>query len=271
MLELLLPVLGLVVGALGTLVGAGGGFALAPILLFLYPDDPPKVLTSISLAVAFINSLSGSAVYARQQRIDYRTGLLFAAATLPSAVLGTYAVRFIPRGTFNVLFGLLLVGVAVLVALRPAPKVREATLGKGEVLRTLCDRYNHTYTWSFRPLPGVALSVVIGFLSSVLGIGGGIIHVPVMVLLLSFPVHIAAATSQFILAFTAFIGTLTHILAGDLDEAWRRTVLIGSGVVIGAQVGGMLAQRARPALITRLLAVVLVLVGVRLLLRGLVG
>jgi uncharacterized membrane protein YfcA len=271
MRDLLLPLLGFAVGALGTLVGAGGGFVLVPFLLFFYPDDQPEVITTISLAVVFLNAVSGSVAYARQRRIDYRTGLLFAAATIPGSVLGAYAVRFIPRGSFNVLFGLLLVAIAVLVALRPTPKARAGGPRPGETARTLRDRYGHTYQWSFRPLRGTALSFFIGFLSSALGIGGGIIHVPTLVLLLSFPVHVAAATSQFILAIMAFSGTLTHVLAGEFGEVWWRTLLIGAGVVVGAQLGSALAVRARPVLITRALAAGLLIVGSRLLLGALIG
>ena len=267
--ELLLVVVGFVVGALGTLVGAGGGFALVPVLLFIYPHDPPEVITTVSLAVAFFNALSGSAAYARQRRIDYRTALLFAAAAVPGSILGAYAVRFVPRTAFNVMFGLLMIGIAVLVMLHPAPKMGERTAHRGEVRRTLRDRYGHTYHWAFRPMRGVVLSFVIGFLSTMLGIGGGIIHVPVMVLLLTFPVHVAAATSQLILAIMAFTGTLTHILAGEFGEVWERVLLIGVGVVLGAQLGAALAPHARPVLITRGLAAGLTLVGVRLLLRAL--
>ena len=67
---LLLVLLGFAVGAFGTLVGAGGGFILAPVLLILYPHDSAQTLSSISIAVVFFNALSGSVAYARQRRID---------------------------------------------------------------------------------------------------------------------------------------------------------------------------------------------------------
>ena len=80
--------LGLVVGAYGTLIGAGGGFVLMPLLLLLYPHETPEKLTSISLAIVFLNALSGSGAYARMKRIDYKSGLIFAGATIPGAILG---------------------------------------------------------------------------------------------------------------------------------------------------------------------------------------
>lgn len=268
MRDVVLPLLGLAVGALGTLVGAGGGFVLVPVLLFIYPDESRRVITTISLGVVFANALSGSGAYAWQRRIDYRTAAMFALATVPGSVLGRYIVRFLPRDTFDVLFGGLLIAVAVLVTVRPSPRIRERISRRGEVLRTLKDRFGNTYVWSFHPLRGLVLSFFIGFLSSVMGIGGGIIHVPMLVLLLGFPTHIATATSQAILVVMSLTSALTDLLAGGFGEAWRRMLLIGAGVVVGAQLGAALAPHTRPVLITRALAVSLALVGLRLILRA---
>jgi uncharacterized membrane protein YfcA len=78
----LLP-LGILIGVFGTLIGAGGGFILVPILLLLYPDEQTELITSISLAVVFFNALSGTWAYSRMGRIDYKSGIMFAAATIP--------------------------------------------------------------------------------------------------------------------------------------------------------------------------------------------
>src|SRR5439155_1366876 len=90
-LELLgLAGLGFAVGTYGTIVGLGGGFILVPVLLFLYPDYDPEHLTAISLFVVWTNTTSGSIAYARQGRIDYLTGLLFAASSAPGGLAGVY-------------------------------------------------------------------------------------------------------------------------------------------------------------------------------------
>ena len=83
-----LIVIGFTVGAIGTLIGAGGGFLLVPILLLLNPKTPPDVVTGISLAVVFFNAASGSVAYARMRRINYRAGIIFALAAVPGAVIG---------------------------------------------------------------------------------------------------------------------------------------------------------------------------------------
>src|ERR1035437_7925869 len=109
---LLLIALGLTLGAFGTLIGVGGGFILVPVLLLLYPQASPETITSISLAVVFFNALSGLWAYARMRRIDYKSGLLFAAATIPGAILGALTTDYIPRRLFDAVFGLLMIAAA---------------------------------------------------------------------------------------------------------------------------------------------------------------
>jgi len=75
-------------GVYGTLIGAGGGFVLMPLLVLLDPPQNPERLTSISLAVVFFNAVSGSEAYAHMKRIDYRSGIIFALAMIPGAILG---------------------------------------------------------------------------------------------------------------------------------------------------------------------------------------
>jgi uncharacterized membrane protein YfcA len=241
-----LGLLGFAVGTFGTLVGAGGGFLLVPVLLLLYPSEAVSTITAISLAVVFLNATSGSIAYARLKRIDYRTGLVFAAAGAPGAILGARATGLLPRGVFDMVFGLALVGLATYLLLR----------GRVADGHAAPERVN---------LPvGAALSFGVGFLSSVLGIGGGVIHVPLLIQFLGYPAHIATATSHFILAIMSLVGTLTHIVDGEFASGIRRTLALGAGVLVGAQVGAQLSRRVQGPLILRTLAVGILLVGTRL-------
>lgn len=95
---------------------------LAPALLLLYPGEAPETITSISLVVVFFNALSGSLAYARSKRIDYKTGVIFSFATMPGAVLGALTTTLMSRAWFDLLFGLLLVLIAIFLALSPAKK-----------------------------------------------------------------------------------------------------------------------------------------------------
>jgi uncharacterized membrane protein YfcA len=255
-------VLGLLVGTLGTLIGAGGGFILLPILVFVDPHAPPETLTAISLAVVCVNASSGSFAYARMKRIDFRSGLIFTAAGMPGAILGAWATQFLDRRVFDPLLGAILVASALLVAFVPGEQVevpaRSAT-------RKLRERDGTTHLYSPRVGLGVVVSLGVGFFSSLLGIGGGILHVPAMVYLLGFPTHVATATSHFVLAGLSLAGVLVHWREGTLIPALERILPIVVGVLIGAPMGARLSSRLHGRWILRSLAAAIALVGVRLL------
>jgi uncharacterized membrane protein YfcA len=259
--------LGFLLGAYGTLVGAGGAFILVPILLLMYPDARPETITSISLAVVFFNCLSGSIAYAGTKRIDYKSGLLFSVATVPGAILGTLATNYVKRGVFDALLGVVLIIASIFIYVRPGPVSRPKTaVSPGQYRRVLVDSTGETYDFSFNLPLGLALSFFIGFMSSLLGIGGGIIHVPVLILLLQFPVHIATATSHFMLAIMALTATLIHVGTGGFEHGGiQRTIVLSIGMIIGAQLGAILSPRLRGSLIVRALAIALALVGLRLI------
>jgi hypothetical protein len=242
----ILVAIGFGVGTFGTLVGAGGGFILTPILLLLYPHDSPRTITAISLATVFCNASSGSIAYARQRRIDYRSGTVFALATLPGAVGGALLTGTVSRHVFDGIMG----GVLALLA---------AWLIAGE--RWPLPRPRRTL------LVGALYSLGVGFVSSFLGIGGGVIHVPLLVRALGFPVHLATATSHFVLAIMAGAGTITHVAIGSFahGHGWRRTAALSIGVVAGAQLGAHVSLRLRGAVIQRLLAAALLALAARLL------
>jgi uncharacterized membrane protein YfcA len=93
-----------------------------------------------------------------------------------------------------------------------------------------------------------------------------------MITVLHFPVHVAVATSQFVLAFMAGQGSAVHIINGHLeDDNILRALLIAAGAIPGAQAGALISRRLRGPIVARLLVVALVVVGARLLFGGVVG
>jgi hypothetical protein len=245
-----LVVLGVFVGAFGTMIGAGGGFLLMPVLLFLYPRERPDVLTSISLLVVFFNAASGTAAYARMKRVDYRSGIIFSAAAVPGAVLGALTVSAIPRRVFDLILGGAILAGALFLLVRPVRHADAATTNTSDAAAN-------------RRGLGAILSLFVGYISSLLGIGGGIIHVPLLVHLLRFPVHIATATSHFILANMALAGSAVHVATGTLSHGWHRALWLSLGAILGAQLGAWLSGRMRGTWLIRTLAVALIFVGFR--------
>ncbi len=271
----LLP-LGLLIGAFGTLIGAGGGFILVPILLLIYRNENTELITSMSLAVVFFNALSGSWAYSRMKRIDYKSGIIFSIATIPGAILGAVSTAYVPRHIFDIFFGviMLIAGIFLwlsatddhLQLLKPAPHVSGGEDSSRLTIRDFVDADGVHHHYAFNPFVGIVLSIFVGFLSSLLGVGGGFIHVPALTRLLNFPVHVATATSHFVLAVMALTGTLVHVANGVFAHGIHRTAILAVGVILGAQAGAHLSNRVGGKLIIRGLAVALIFVGIRLIL-----
>ena len=270
---ILLVLAGLIIGTCGTLIGAGGGFILVPLLLIFYPDLSPEIITAISIAVVSVNALSGTFAYARSGRVDYKAGITFAAYTIPGSILGVLLVQYIPARLFNIIFGILLLVLSAYLFIKNKKTSQynfEPVAKPGYKTNTLTDHQGNTYTYSYNQWYGNIVSILVGFISPLLGIGGGIIHVPAMVNWLKFPVHIATATSHFILAVMATVSVVVHAVNGNYadENVVQMILLLALGVVPGAQLGAYFSHRIKSHVILRLLALCLVVVGIRILTKS---
>lgn len=258
--------LGVAVGLIGTLIGVGGGFIMVPILWAAYPAASPDQITAISFFAIFANSLSGTVSYAKMKKIDYRSGLVFAFASLPGSVLGAWlTTRISPKLFEGALAAMMAIGATLLIVLggKEGLKKREAKLAaEGHLAQTVPSK---------GLVIGAALSLLVGLVAAMVGIGGGVIHVPMMVFILHFAVHRATATSHLVLAITSCVVTVQHILHGSLDGYWTVAIPLAIGAIIGAQLGAMLSTKTPPTIIIRALAVILLLVAARLGWKALTG
>jgi uncharacterized protein len=264
----LLPV-GVVSGAYGTMIGAGGGFLLMPLLLLAFPKFDPVQATAISMAMIFCNAASGTFAYARMRRVDYKLACIYGLASLPGALLGSIVVNYISRRPFQGVFGVVLVAVAIYLVTRPG----RASSGPSEADAVLEFERTGKRPYDLRRslFVGIPISVFVGFLAALLGIGGGIVHVPALVSLLGFPVHLAVPMSGFVIASSALISTVVHVADGSLRVGVWHAVWVSIGVIIGAQLGARLARRIHGVWLIRGLAGGMALVGLRILLQALMG
>lgn len=240
--------LGIATGTFGTLVGLGGGIILIPVFLLLFGWSPQNAVAT-SLCVVFFNALSGTLAYIRQNKVYYDAAIRFALCTIPSALLGSYVAHFFTGDTFRAVFGCFMIAAAFLLAYRRKKLIPVRVFDKN--------------TFSYNRSLGMGASVAAGFLSSVLGIGGGIIHVPTMIYALGFPAHIATATSTFVLAISSLVGVISHFALGHVLIA--PALGIGIGAVIGAQLGARIALHTKPTSIMSLLTLAQIIVGIQLI------
>lgn len=249
--------LGFCVATYGSIVGAGGGFLLVPLFLLLY-KLPHDLAVGTSLAIVTANALSGTLGYVRDKKIDYRAGVVFALFTFPGAVAGAYTVDLVSGPTFQKVFGISLAVVALYLLFRGARK--DAVPYRGKMGWGWVTRARYQY---FEPV-GATVSLAVGAISSWLGIGGGVVHVPLMAEVLRFPVHTAVATSHFVLGFTALVGSVIHFSQGHVHLL--TAIPASLGALLGAQLGVRIAKTLKGPIIVRALSLTLLAVAARLLL-----
>ena len=273
---LLMVLLGVFSGAYGILVGAGGGFILSPMLLLLFDSEEPETVAGTVLTAIAINSILVALRYIRMKVVDYRSALLFAGAAAPGAVIGAFGVSAVAPEIFRTLFGALLLLLALQLAFRPNI-VRILQVGQSRRLISLPVSKRHIttasgqeYRYEFNEALATSFNVALGFISSFFGIGGGFLRTPVLVLAFGFPVRIAAASSVFALAIYGSAGALAHGYLGHI-ELFPTLLFIGVGLVIGGQIGAMLSGRVQGVWVMRMLLIVVLLLGIRLIWQGLAG
>jgi uncharacterized protein len=244
---------GFFVGTYGAMVGVGGGFVVVPLLLAL--GSPARVAAGTSMVVVLANAASSTFSYLRQKRVDLRSGLLFSIAGIPGAILGAWADQHITHRLFTILFGIMLVIVAVRAALTrneppsSAAPSDEVTPPDHHHSRDFVDAMGVRHRYSFNIWAAIGVSALTGFLASMFGIGGGVVQVPAMVYLFHFPTHIAVATSSLIIFVTAIFGAGTHAYYGDILPL--PALFLSIGALAGAQLGARLSSRMRPGPLMR--------------------
>ena len=252
---------GFLAGIFGTLIGIGGGIVFVPVFLLVFHFTPQQAVGT-SLVAVFANALSGSISYLRQKRVDIKCGWKFGLATLPGAFLGAWLAD-LTGNMLVIIFGFTMIILAIFTFFS---RFHYRTDQTKAYTSTITDAHGEVFRYSPRVGMGIVISFFVGVISGLLGIGGGVIHVPALIGLLGFPTHIATATSHFVLAISSFGGGISHIMLGNV--LILPAVIVGVSAIPGAQIGAAISRRVTSHVITRLLAVALVIVGIRLILKG---
>ena len=253
---------GVLIGIIGTLIGAGGGFIHVPVLIIFYGFSPQHAIGT-SMAVVMLNAISGTFAYVAQKRIDYEIAIKFAVAASPGVFIGALLSQFFSVSSFSVIFSVLLIILSYYLFSGKEFSVVRTEVAQAPQTRHLTDATGEEFSYAPDMSVGFSASTLIGIFSGLFGIGGGIIHVPLMYSALGIPVHIATATSHCILAITSFIGFVVFVGLGyvDLDYA----VVLGIGTIIGASFGARLSLKTHPYIIKKVIAVCLLFLALRLL------
>ena len=267
-LALVIFVAGVVAGGLGGLLGLGGGVFLVP-FLNLALGFPLRSAAAISLSTVIATSSSVSAGRVGKQLINLRLGMVLEVATVAGSLLGGVTAQVFAESTLQRLFGVVAVIVAVVMLKRINqrnvmldPAVDPGRLGG----RFFEEESGGTVTYRIRRLPvGLLASFVAGNVSSLLGLGGGIIKVPALNAWCGVPVRAAAATSAFMIGVTATGGAVIYYGHGDLLPLAAAPAVLG--VQLGSWAGLRLGRRATARWLKILMAAILLVVAALMFIR----
>jgi len=242
-----LLIVGLVAGSVGALLGVGGGVILVPGLT-LVTGLPFRSAVAASLVCVVATSVAGSAVYLRRDRVDLALGVELQFFTVVGAVAAGLVAAVLPAGPLYFAFAALL----VFMSLRMWP--RAATEAATSEFRS-----------SRRPAARAA-SVGAGLVSGLLGVGGGVLNVPILHLLLGIPFDRAVATSVHIIGVTAGAAALVYLARGDVEPAVAGATMVGT--LAGAGIAALLGDRLNQRMLKLAFSVLLLYIAYRMGSRG---
>lgn len=255
-------------GTLGGALGIGGGVFLVPALV-LGLDVPIRTAAGISLTAVIATSSAVSSRPGVRNLINLRLGMLLEVATTAGGLTGGLAARFVAERTLITLFAVASAGIGI--AMLGRLRHRNIILDPEADIGWLGGRFHEEESgglvaYRVRRLPlALAASLVAGTLSSLLGIGGGMLKVPVLNAWCGVPIRVAAATSAFLVGVTAVSAVPLYYAHGDIIPPLAAAAVLG--VLAGTRAGFALSARAQAKWLKFLLACVLFLVSALMFMR----
>lgn len=234
--------LGFGIGLSLGLLGGGGSILTVPALVYLVGQTPQAAVTA-SLVIVGMNSVMGAAMHRRQGTLNWRVALLFGGVGMGAAYLAAGWSKALPPTALMIAFALLMVVVGLFLILRPQPQDGD-TVGRG---------------W----LVTVASGLGVGLLTGLLGVGGGFLIVPALVMFVGLPMRQAVGTSLVVIAMNSLAGFLGH-LGGPAIDLQVVALFVTAGLT-GALVGARLTRVIQPQQLRRAFAFFVIVLAVVLL------
>lgn len=274
---LVLLAMGAAVGFLSGLFGVGGGFLITPLLIFY--NVPPAIAVATGANQVIASSFSGSLAHFKRGTLDFKLGLMLLAGGLVGSSIGVYVFALLrSAGQLDLFISLLYVALLGTVGgLMLVESVNALRATRGGAAAPALKKPGH-HNWIHRlPLkmrfrasklfvsviPVLVIGAVIGFLASIMGVGGGFIMVPALIYLLKVPTNVVVGTSLFHITFTAAFTTIVHATTNQTVDIVLALLLMLGGV-LGAQYGTKAGRKLRGEQLRALLALLVLAVAIRL-------
>ncbi len=241
---------GLIGVSLG-LLGGGGSILAVPVLVYVGGVEV-KEAVAMSLAIVGATSLFASVMHRQAGNLDLKVAAVFGGAGVFGAFFGAKLTHLVSSAALLLMFALLMLVVGTLMFTRSEreERVEESPVDK-----------DNGKTWQV-----LAAALSVGVLTGFLGVGGGFLIVPALVLFSKLPMKLAVGTSLLVIAINSAAGFLGHLGQGDLNL--RLTLAFTAVAIVGALLGERVARRIAASSLQRAFAVFVVITGIFLLVKN---
>lgn len=278
-----LVVLGLCSGLFGALFGLGGGVIFVPILMLVFGLEPTAAV-AISLIGIIAGSVGASTVLVYRGLSNVRLGLLLEITTCIGAIAGAILATYLDSVVLMVLFSIIIIYSGIRMIVNPERTVEPATGEETPYTFEYNDEsVGERVRYEIQNVPsGMVLCTVAGALSSMTGVGGGAVKVPLMNIHMHVPMKAASSTSSYMIGITAFSGAITYFFAGTFTDSAMPSLMLDAGIdsllpcaacvavgaFVGSLVGAHYARRIPSSHLRKYFSVVLFVMAVLVLLQA---
>lgn len=254
---------------LGSMLGLGGGVFIVPLFtLFLGVD--PKIAVAASAIAVVTNSVVGSTRHLRNRYVNIRLSMLLEISTALGAIIGALIAVAVSAGFLKALLGVVLLYAAWSMLRGRKVEIENCAIDEPDALH-LMDSFTEKDGRVVRYMPrrvpfGIGASAGAGVISGMLGIGGGVVQVPMMNLLMKVPLRAAAGSSSFMVGMTAVATAAVFYASGKIDLTVTVPAMIG--VLLGSNIGSILTKRLKVDRLVIVFVVVMVYLGASMVLSA---
>lgn len=254
--------LGIGSGILGALFGIGGGLIIVPAMILLYGMNATDA-AAISLVGIVAASVGGTVFYLDHKVTNIRLGLFLEISTVIGAILGVIVSGILQEWVILIIFTVIifLSAVRMFTELKTEiPETEDGEFSYMDLKEGKEKRYDLKRKW-----PGFALCTGAGVISSLTGVGGGVIKVPIMNSLMGVPIKAATATSSYMIGITAFSGAIMYFLKGNI--VYDVAGFLAVGTFIGAAIGSLLSKKIDASSMKKYFSILIFIITVFMIIK----
>ena len=260
-------------GILGALLGLGGGFIMVPAMTIIL-DIPIHYAIAASFVGILMNSTSASIIYLRNRMPNIRIANIMQIAAIIGAFVGASLSISLDKTTLSLIYSFALIFTALIMYRKDTKKEKiEEVKSKEKFIITSSyieqlSKKKITYK-IYNIKLGLIFTLIVGIYSGLLGVGGGILSVPIMNKIMKIPIKPAIATSSIIMGTTAIVGLLVFAAEGNLLNSIA--IPIGLGIFFGAQIGSRLNQRIEPKRLKNIFVILIIFIAIQMIINTISG